>query len=164
MTLSPIRWICSFLIVVTLLAIFTIAANAQDSPLPTPTPEPDFVGAATDDITANFEGLSGLAGLGVVVSLLVMLARRFGLPDGWGGYAAFAVGVFVYGATRALSPDVRNQLFDAMRHAAQFLTVILGGQVAHASAKYAGLDRLWKGGEWVDDTPKRGPSEAMRDK
>lgn len=143
----------------TVTLILSTVALAQDSPTPTPAPDP--LADAANDVTVDIESLPGLAGLGVVVALLSMLARRFGLPDGWGGYAAFIVGLFVFVAVKILPVDARDQLFEGARYAAEFLTVVLGGQVAHASAKYAGLDKLWKGGDrWIDDTPKWGPSDG----
>lgn len=142
----------TLVLAVFLILILTIPAVAQDSPLPTtpptatptPAPTPPPVPAPVDDITSDLEALPDLYGLGALVALVVVLIRRFGLPDGWGGYAAFAVGVVAYIVLKALPEDMAQTVFDFAAHVAEAALIILGGQVTHASLKHAGLDRFWK--------------------
>jgi hypothetical protein len=117
-----------------LLAPRSAAADPTDSPLPGP----------VDDITSDFEALPDLYGLGALVALAVVLVRRFGLPDGWGGYAAFAVGVAAYIVLKALPEDTAQAVFDFAAHVAEAALLVLGSQITHASLKHAGLDKLWK--------------------
>lgn len=77
--------------------------------------------------------------------LLCQRLRRAGLPDGYGGYAAFAVGVAVYVILQVVPDETARTIFDVAAHVANAALIILGGQVTHASLKYAKLDRFWKG-------------------
>jgi hypothetical protein len=131
----------SVLILVALLFVLVPVALADDSVTSAyPPPEDDPVG----DITKDIESLPDVFSLGVVVSVLVVVLRRAGLPDGWGGYANFAVGAVIFAVVKILPPDVREQVFEVTRQAAELLLVLLGGQITHASLKYGKLDKLWK--------------------
>jgi peptidoglycan/LPS O-acetylase OafA/YrhL len=121
------------LIVLVLLVAFPVVVSAQET--------------ATDpvlDITKDLEALPGLLGLGSVVSVVVMLMHRFGLKDGWGGYANLIVGCLVFVAALVLPAENVEKLFEVLRWLGGLLIVLLGGQVTHAGAKYAKLDKLWK--------------------
>jgi hypothetical protein len=122
-----------------LLLVLSVAApataqNPVDSPLP---------GGPVDDITTDFENLPAYFGLGAVVSLLIMVARRVGLPDGWGGYANLIVGIIAFAVVK-LTGDSADRVFELARELAEVLLLVMGGQLFHASAKYARLDKLWK--------------------
>lgn len=104
---------------------------AQDSPV--------------DEITAGLAGLPDLYGLGVLVALAVVLMRKVGLPDGYGGYAAFGVGVATYIILQLVPDETARTIFDIAAHVASAALIVLGGQVTHASLKYGRFDRFWKG-------------------
>jgi len=128
------------LTVVTLLAFLVIHLLAPSASADTAFDSP--VGPV-EDITTDFEALPNYFGLGAVVALLVMVARFAGLPDGLGGKAGLAVGIFAYVAAQVLPDAQRDGLFEGLNYLAQFLTVVLGSQLTHRGAKYAGLS-WWK--------------------
>lgn len=128
------------LLLITLLVLFVFV-------LPVTAQPPDPLDDTIEDITSGFEDLPGLAGLGPVVALLVVLARRFGLPDGLGGKASWVVGGCIYIAVVVLPDDIASQIFEGAKYLAAFLLVILGSAGSHKLAKYAELDSLWKGGD-----------------
>jgi len=138
--MNRILAVVAFLVVLALVlsVVPVMADDAVSDAYPPPSDDP------VGDITEGFENLPDLFGLGVVVSVLVILLRRAGLPDGWGGYMNFAVGVAVFVVVKVLPPDARDQVFDVVRQAAELLLVLLGGQVTHASMKYGKLDKFWK--------------------
>ena len=133
------KLLSTVLLVAVLLFVLVPVALADDSAYPPPPPD-DPVG----DITGGFESLPDVFSLGVVVSVLVILMRRAGLPDGWGGYANFGVGVAIFITVKLLPIDAREQVFEITRRVAELLLVLLGGQVTHASMKYGKLDKFWK--------------------
>ncbi len=133
---------CFPVVLVFALLVIVLPVNAADFTADSPLPPAGPV----DDITTDFENLPAYFGLGAVVSLLIMVIRRLGLPDGWGGYANLAVGIFAFAAVKALGAD-SSKLFEILREGAELLILVFGGQAFHAGAKYAGLGQLWKGKE-----------------
>jgi len=134
-TFAGLSLVLLALLLLAILLVVPVAADstAFQSPLP----------GSVDDITTDFEALPNYFGLGAVVALLVMVARFAGLPDGLGGKAGLAVGVFAYVVAQVLPDAQRDSLFEAMNYLAQFLVVVLGSQLTHRGAKYAGLS-WWK--------------------
>ena len=129
--LFPILAVVAFLVLFAAVPAFA-KPSVFDSPV-----------GPVDDITTDFESLPDYFGIGAVVALLVMVARFAGLPDGLGGKAGLVVGIFAYVVAKVLPDAQRNGLFEAMNYLAQFLVVILGSQLTHRGAKYAGLS-WWK--------------------
>lgn len=125
-----------FALVIFLVLFFALpaaAAPALDSPV-----------GPIQETTTDLESLPDFVGLGSLVTLVVVVMRMTKLPDGWGGYAALGVGIFVYVVSLALPDDASQTLFEALGHASRLLAVVLGSQVTHYSLKYANLDKLWK--------------------
>ncbi len=140
------------LVVILILAFFVHVAVAQDSPVASPTavveataeptaapeppPAPDLP-PDTDDIVSDIVALVDQAGLGSLVSLLVMLLTYFNIiPDGWGGKVCFGVGVFVFVVTLALSADDAEYVFSLLRELVSLISLLLGSVSTHAGMRY----------------------------